>query len=51
MGPLHSRTLLIKGNLEKLNQLNFSKPFEYKSMGQVPAYMVVAENPKKKKKV
>ena len=48
-GINHPRTLLIKGNLTKLNNLSMNKDIQFKSLSiyQTPAQLV--RNPKKKK--
>ena len=48
-GVNHPRTILVKGNLTKLNHLNFNKTLEYKTLSLYPTPPQLVKNPKKKK--
>jgi tetratricopeptide (TPR) repeat protein len=50
LGLTHPRTLLIKSNLTKMNQLNFNKEIEFKTLSKYPTPAQIIRNPKKKKK-
>ena len=50
LGTFHQRTLLIKQNLTKMTNLNFTKPFEYKSLPLFPTVKLLKDNDKKAKK-
>ena len=49
LGLTHPRTLLIKSNLSKMNQLNFNKEIEFKTLSQYATPAQLIKNPKKKK--
>jgi hypothetical protein len=44
----HPRALLIDSNVKKLDQLNFNKPFDFKTMGLHVAGLKLEEKKKKK---
>ena len=43
----HQRTIQLKSNLSKLSNLNFSKPFEFKSPSLFVTLKYPKDNPKK----
>ena len=49
LGLTHPRTLLIKSNLSKMNQLNFNKEIEFKTLSKYATPAQLIKNPKKKK--
>ena len=49
LGLTHPRTLLIKSNLSKMNQLNFNKEIEFKTLSKYATPAQLVKNPKKKK--
>ena len=49
LGLTHPRTLLIKSNLSKMNQLNFNKEVEFKTLSKYATPAQLVKNPKKKK--
>ena len=49
LGVSHPRTLLVKGNLSKLNQLSFNMKVEFKTLSLYPTPPQFMKNPKKKK--
>ena len=49
LGLTHPRTLLIKSNLTKMNQLNFNKEVEFKTLSKIATPAQLIKNPKKKK--
>ena len=49
LGLTHPRTLLIKSNLTKINQLNFNKEVEFKTLSKYATPAQLIKNPKKKK--
>ena len=49
LGLTHPRTLLIKSNLTKMNQLNFNKVIEFKTLSKYATPAQLIKNPKKKK--
>ena len=49
MGLTHPRTMLIKSNLTKMNQLNFNKEVEFKTLSKIATPAQLIKNPKKKK--
>ena len=49
LGLTHPRTLLIKSNLSKMNQLNFNKEVEFKTLSKYATPAQLIKNPKKKK--
>ena len=49
LGLTHPRTLLIKSNLTKMNQLNFNKEIEFKTLSKYATPAQLVKNPKKKK--
>ena len=50
MGVNHPRTILIKGNLTKLTQLDFNKNVQFKTLSLYTTPAQLIKNPKKKKK-
>ena len=49
LGLTHPRTMLIKSNLTKMNQLNFNKEVEFKTLSKIATPAQLIKNPKKKK--
>ena len=49
LGLTHPRTMLIKSNLSKMNQLNFNKEIEFKTLSKYATPAQLIKNPKKKK--
>ena len=49
LGITHPRTILIKSNLTKMNQLNFNKEVEFKTLSKYATPAQLIKNPKKKK--
>jgi tetratricopeptide (TPR) repeat protein len=49
LGLTHPRTMLIKSNLSKMNQLNFNKEVEFKTLSKYATPAQLVKNPKKKK--
>ena len=49
LGLTHPRTMLIKSNLTKMNQLNFNKEIEFKTLSKYATPAQLIKNPKKKK--
>ena len=49
LGLTHPRTLLIKSNLTKMNQLNFNREVEFKTLSKYATPAQLIKNPKKKK--
>ena len=49
LGLTHPRTLLIKSNLTKMNQLNFNKEIQFKTLSKYATPAQLIKNPKKKK--
>ena len=49
LGLTHPRTMLIKSNLTKMNQLNFNKEIEFKTLSKIATPAQLIKNPKKKK--
>jgi len=49
LGLTHPRTLLIKSNLTKMNQLNFNKEVQFKTLSKYATPAQLVKNPKKKK--
>ena len=49
LGLTHPRTLLIKSNLTKMNQLNFNREIEFKTLSKYATPAQLIKNPKKKK--
>ena len=49
LGVSHPRTLLVKGNISKLNQLSFNVNIEFKTLSLYPTPPQYIKNPKKKK--
>ena len=49
LGLTHPRTILIKSNLTKMNQLNFNKEVEFKTLSKYATPAQLIKNPKKKK--
>ena len=49
LGLTHPRTMLIKSNLSKMNQLNFNKEVEFKTLSKYASPAQLVKNPKKKK--
>lgn len=49
LGVSHPRTLLVKGNISKLNQLSFNMKVEFKTLSLYPTPPQFMKNPKKKK--
>ena len=49
LGLTHPRTMLIKSNLTKMNQLNFNKEVEFKTLSKISTPAQLIKNPKKKK--
>ena len=49
LGLTHPRTMLIKSNLTKMNQLNFNKEVEFKTLSKIATPAQRIKNPKKKK--
>ena len=49
LGLTHPRTLLIKSNLTKMNQLNFNKAVEFKTLSKYATPAQYVKNSKKKK--
>ena len=49
LGLTHPRTMLIKSNLSKMNQLNFNKEIEFKTLSKIATPAQLIKNPKKKK--
>lgn len=50
LGINHPRTMLIKGNLTKMKQLNFNKTVQFKTLSLYPTPAQLIKNPGKKKK-
>ena len=48
-GVNHPRTLLVKGNITKLNHLNYNKDIQFKSLSLYITPPQLVKNPKKKK--
>lgn len=49
LGLTHPRTMLIKSNLSKMNQLSFNKAVEFKTLSKYATPGILVKNPKKKK--
>ena len=49
LGLTHPRTMLIKSNLSKMNQLNFNKEVQFKTLSKYATPAQLIKNPKKKK--
>ena len=49
LGLTHPRTMLIKSNLTKMNQRNFNKEVEFKTLSKIVTPAQLIKNPKKKK--
>jgi tetratricopeptide (TPR) repeat protein len=49
LGINHPRTILIKGNITKLNNLNYNKDIQFKSLSLFTTPPQLVKNPKKKK--
>ena len=49
LGLTHPRTMLIKSNLTKMNQLNFNKEIQFKTLSKYATPAQLIKNPKKKK--
>ena len=48
-GINHPRTILVKGNIGKLNQLNYNKQIQFKTLSLFTSPAQLVKNPKKKK--
>ena len=50
LGLTHPRTMLIKGNLTKMNQLSFNKVVQFKTLSLYATPVQLVQNSRKKKK-
>ena len=50
LGLTHPRTMIIKANITKMNQLNFNKHVQFKTLSMYQTPSLLIQNPAKKKK-
>ena len=50
LGLTHPRTMMIKANITKMNQLNFNREVQFKTLSMYPTPALMIQNPAKKKK-